>query len=64
MPETVSAVVEAFCKLVLPETVNRLEIVVEPVTARVLEEELKVKLVDVPIVFVPCPNRMLLAVRF
>ena len=35
IPETVKAVVEAFCNEVLPETVRRLEIVVEPVMARV-----------------------------
>lgn len=63
-PETVKPVVEAFCREVLPETVRRLEMVVEPVTARVLEEELKVKLEEVAMVLLPWPNRMSLAVRF
>jgi hypothetical protein len=63
-PETVRAVVEAFCREVLPETVKILEIVVDPVTARVLDVVLKVKLVEVPMTFVPCPNKMSLAVRF
>jgi hypothetical protein len=41
-----------------------LEMVVEPVTAKVLEVELKVKLVEVPMTLVPCPNKMSLAVKF
>ena len=45
-PETVSPVVEAFCKLVLPETVKRFEMVVLPVMARVFEVGLKIKLLD------------------
>ena len=61
-PETVKPVVEAFCKLVLPETVRMLEIVVEPVTAKVLEFGLKVKLVEVARGLVPLPKRMSLAV--
>jgi hypothetical protein len=47
-----------------PPTVKRLEIVVDPVTAKVLEVELKVKLVLVPMMLFPCPNNMSLAVRF
>jgi hypothetical protein len=45
-PETVKPVVEAFCKLVLPETVKRFEMVVLPVMARVFEVGLKIKLLD------------------
>ena len=64
LPEAERLVVEAFCKLVLPETVKMLEIVVLPVIANVLEVELKVKLVEVAKVLLPCPNKMSLAVRF
>ena len=63
-PETVKPVVEAFCKEVLPETVRMLEMVVEPVTAKVLEEELKVKLEEVAKVLLPWPNKISLAVKF
>ena len=63
-PETVRPVLEAFCSDVFPETVRMLEMVVLPVTAKVLEVELKVKFVLVPIILFPCPNKMSLAVRF
>ena len=63
-PPTVKAVAEAVCREVWPETVNRLLMVVLPVTARVLEAELKVKLEDVAKVLLPCPNRMSLEVKF
>ena len=58
-PETVRPVVEAVPNVVwpvtlrVPPTVSKLLMVVEPVTARVLETLLKVKLVEVPIIFVP-----------
>ena len=50
IPETVKAVVEAFCREVLPETVRILDIVVEPVMPRVLEAEVQVKLPLPPVV--------------
>jgi hypothetical protein len=48
----------------VPPTVSKLLMVVEPVTARVLVPGVKVKLVDVPITLLPCPNKMSFAVRF
>ena len=38
--------------------------VVDPVIAKVLEEELKVKLEEVAIILLPWPNKMSLAVKF
>jgi hypothetical protein len=70
IPETERLVDEALAKVVwpvtlsVPPTVRRLLIVVDPVIARVLEAGLKVKLVEVPKVFVPCPKSMSLAVKF
>ena len=49
-------------RVVFPETVRMLEMVVDPVTARVLEEEVKVKFELVAMGLVPLPNRMSLAV--
>ena len=53
LPAAEMFVAEAFCKLVLPETVKIFDIVVEPVMAKVLDVVLKVKLVDVPIMLLP-----------
>lgn len=63
-PEIVRAVAEAVCKEVCPDTVKRFEIVVDPVTAKVLEPELKVKLEEVAKVLLPWPNKISLAVKF
>ena len=63
-PETDRPVEEAFCRLVLPETVRILEIVVEPVMASVLEVGVKVKFEEVPMTLLPWPNRISLAVKF
>ena len=60
----VKLVAVVVAKVVTPLTVRRLEIVVEPVTAKVLELELKVKLLEVAKVLLPWPKRMSLAVRF
>jgi len=48
----------------VPPTVSKLLMVVEPVTASVLETLLKVKLVEVPKMLLPCPKRISLAVIF
>ncbi len=63
-PATVRAVAEALCRELCPDTVRILEMVVEPVTAKVLEAELKVKLEEVARVLLPAPNRMSLAIKF
>ena len=47
-----------------PPTVRRLEMVVEPVMARVLDVGLKVKFELVAKVLLPWPNKISLAVRF
>ena len=60
----VVARVEAPATFKVPPTVSKLEMVVEPVTAKVLVEEVKVKLEEVAKVLLPWPNRMSLAVRF
>ena len=57
----VVAKVEVPVTLSVPPTVRMLEMVVEPVTARVLEEEVKVKFELVAITLLPWPNRMSLA---
>ena len=46
IPETLRALAEAFWNEDCPETVSKLEIVVEPVTVKVLEVGLKVKLLE------------------
>lgn len=64
LPDAEMFVAEAFCKDVLPLTLKMLEMVVEPVMANVFDVVLKVKLVEVPIMLLPWPNKMSLAVKF
>lgn len=56
-------VTEVVAKEETPLTVNRLEIVVEPVTVKVLEAGLKVKLEEVATALAPLPKRISLTVK-
>ena len=66
----ISVVPAAFCNVkratkgVVVPIAKKLETVLVPVTAKVLEPVVKVKFVEVAKVFVPAPNRISLVVIF